>query len=297
MAEADKPKTAFVTPDGLFQFRVMPFGLNGAPATFQRMMDTVMQGLGCFSAVYLDDIVIYSESWEEHLKHIREALERLRKSNLTAKPSKCQFRMKECVYLGHKIGNGEVKPDQDKISAVTNYPVPKTKKQVRGFLGLTGYYRKFIQNYAEKAAPLTDLTKKSLPDKVMWTVKCEKAFNTLKTALCQSPILKSPDFERKFILQTDASDIGVGAVLSQLDEEGKECPLAYYSRKLLPREKRYSTVEKECLAIKLAVEHFKVYLLGKPFTIHTDHRSLIWLNKLKDKNSRLTRWSLAESLQ
>ena len=144
----------------------MPFGLNGVPATFQRMMDTVMQGLGCFSAVYLDDIVIYSESWEEHLKHVREILERLQKSNLTAKPNKCQFGMKECVYLGHKIGNGEVKPDQDKISAVANYPVPKTKKQVCGFLGLTGYYRKFIMNYAEKAAPLMDLTKKDFQIKL-----------------------------------------------------------------------------------------------------------------------------------
>jgi phospholipid-translocating ATPase len=201
--------------------------------------------------------------------------------------------MKECVYLGHKIGNGEVKLDQEKISAVVNYPVPRTKKQVRGFLGLTGYYRKFIQNYAAKAAPLTDLTKKSLPDKVNWSESCEKAFKELKEMLCQTPILRSPDFEKEFILQTDASDIGVGAVLSQLDEEGKDCPLAYYSRKLLPREQKYSTVEKECLAIRLAVEHFRVYLLGKPFTIHTDHRSLVWLNRFKDKNGRLTRWSLA----
>ena len=176
---------------------------------------------------------------------------------------------------------------------VQNYPVPKTKKQVRGFLGLTGYYRKFIPNYAEKAAPLTDLTKKALPDKVNWKEDCERSFKTLKAALCQQPILKSPNFDKKFILQTDASDIGVGAVLSQLDDGGRDCPLSYFSRKLLPREQKYSTVEKECLAIKLAVEHFKVYLLGKPFTIHTDHRSLTWLNRLKDKNGRLTRWSLA----
>lgn len=238
-------------------------------------------------------IVIYSETWEEHLQHIRLTLQRLREGNLTAKPSKCQFGKKECIYLGHKIGNGEVKPDQEKISAVTSYPEPKTKKQVRGFLGLTGYYRKFIQNYAEKAAPLTDLTKKKLPDKVTWTKECERAFKTLKTALCQTPILRSPDFDKNFILQTDASDIGIGAVMSQLDEEGQDYPLAYYSRKLLPREQKYSTVEKECLAIKLAVEHFKIYLLGKPFTIHTDHRSLKWLNSFKDKNGRLTRWSLS----
>ena len=126
-----------------------------------------------------------------------------------------------------------------------------------------------------------------------WTVECDRAYNTLKEALCQSPILCSPDFDKEFVLQTDASDIGVGAVLSQMDEDGKDRPVAHFSRKLLPREQRYSTIEKECLAIKLAVETFKVYLLGRPFTIQTDHRSLVWLNRLKGKNGRLTRWSLA----
>ena len=150
MSEKDRPKTAFVTPDGLFQFKVMPFGLNGAPATFQRMMDTVMRGLQDFTAVYLDDIVIYSETWEMHLQHIRQTLQRLREGNLTAKPSKCQFGMKECIYLGHKIGNGEVKPDQEKISAVISYPLPKTKKQVRGFLGLTGYSGNLFQTMRKR---------------------------------------------------------------------------------------------------------------------------------------------------
>ena len=256
------------------------------------MMDRVLRGLEPFSADYIDDIIVFSGSWREHIGHLREVLLRLRKSNLTVKLKKCQFGMGECVYLGYVVGNGEVRPDPDKLKAVTNYPVPVTKKEVRGFLGLTGYYRRFINNYASVAIPLTDLTRKSLPDKVAWSDKCESAFNLLKRALCEAPILTNPDFNRQFILQTDASDRGIGAVLSQLDDDGKEKPISYFSRKFLPREVRYSTIEKECLAIKLGVEAFRVYLLGREFLIQTDHRSLVWLDKLKEKNARLARWSL-----
>ena len=243
-------------------------------------------------AVYLDDIVIFSESWEEHICHIREVLHRLRRSNLKAKAAKCQFGMKECMYLGHIVGNEQVKPDPEKIRAVEHYPVPVTKKQVRGFLGLTGYYRKFIKDYAKIAVPLSNLTKKALPDKIIWSQECDDSFMLLKRTLCQSPILQNPNFSKEFVLQTDASDCGVGAVLSQQDDNRVDRPVAYFSRKLLPRETRYSTIEKECLAIKLGIEAFRVYLIGRKFTIQTDHRSLIWLSKLKDKNARLTRWSL-----
>ena len=293
MKEEDKVKTAFTTPSGLFQFTVMPFGLSGAPATFQRMMDRLIRGLENSTGAYIDDIAIFSETWKEHLDHVKQVFLRLRDNNLTAKPKKCQFGMTECFYLGHVVGNGPVKPDPEKIRAVHDYPTPETKKQVRSFLGLTGYYRKFIENYVTIAAPLTDLTKKRLPDKVQWTKECEEAFMMLKHILCSSPVLANPDFDKQFILQTDASNRGVGAVLSQKDAEGRDKPIAFFSRKLLPREQRYSTVKQECLAIKLGVEAFKVYLIGKPFVIQTDHRSLKWLNRLKEKNSRLTRWSLA----
>ena len=194
--------------------------------------------------------------------------------------------MKKCTYLGHVVGNGQVKPDPAKICAVEKFPTPQTKKAVRTFLGFTGYYRKFFGNYSTIATPLSDLTRKSLPDRVAWSAECEHAFNSLKKALCKSPILCNPNFDKPFILQTDASDYGVGAVLSQKDEEGNDKPISYFCRKLLPRERRYSTIEKECLA-------FKVYLLGRYFTIQTDHRSLVWLNKLKEKNNRITCWSLA----
>ena len=164
---------------------------------------------------------------------------------------------------------------------------------MRTFLGLTGYYRHFIPEYSSIAAPLTDLTKKSSPNQVVWSAQCDGAFVRLKQLLCSSPILQSPDFTRPFILQTDASDRGVGAVLSQVGSDGEEHPVGYFSRKLLPWEERYSTVEKECLAIKLAVSAFRVYLLGRKFVIQTDHRSLQWLDRLKENNSRLCRWSLA----
>ena len=209
------------------------------------------------------------------------------------KAKKSQFGADHCVYLGHLVGGGIVQPETAKIQAVRDFPVPVTKKQVRTFLGLSGYYRRFIPQYASIASTLTDLTRKSAPNEVDWTDSCEQAFHKLKLLLCTSPILTSPDFKRPFILQTDASDRGIGAVLSQEDDAGVERPIAYYSKKLLPREERSSVIEKECLAIKAGVAAFQVYLLGRPFTIQTDHRALVWLNQLKDKNSWLTRWSLS----
>uniref|UniRef100_A0A1X7SMY3 Reverse transcriptase domain-containing protein n=1 Tax=Amphimedon queenslandica TaxID=400682 RepID=A0A1X7SMY3_AMPQE len=293
VAKEDQPKTSFATPFGLYQFTVMPFGLKGAPATFQRLMDCVIRGLESFVSAYLDDIIVFSESFEEHAKHLERVLLRLREAGLTAKPQKCILGTDHCSYLGHIIGGGKVQPELDKLHAVKEYPVPKTKKEVRGFLGLAGYYRRFIPNFSAIASPLSDLTKKMEPTAVKWTTSCDKAFNLLKDLLCQSPVLHSPDFSKEFILQTDASERGVGAVLSQLDNEGRDHPIAYFSKKLLPREERYSTIEKECLAIKLGIHAFKVYLLGKPFQVQTDHRALVWLNNLKDKTSRLTRWSLS----
>ena len=256
-------------------------------------MDSLLRDLESIAVAYIDDIIIHSETWEEHLIHIKAVLSQLREHKLTVKSVKCKFGMRECEYLGHIVGNGQVKPDPKKIIAVENFPKLTTKKQVRGFLGLTGYYRKFIASYASIAIPLTDLTKKALPDKVNWTPECERAFSELKRVLTETPILRNPDFDKEFILQTDASDRGVGGVLSQLDDEGNDRLISYFSRKLLPREEKYSTIEKECLAIKLGVEAYKVYLIGRRFTVQTDHRSLVWLNKLKEKNSRLTRWSLA----
>ena len=278
IAEESKPKTAFITPFGLYQFHVMPFGLQGAPATFQRLMNRVLLGFEDFSAAYLDDIIIFSETWNDHLHHLRQVLESLKSAGLTVKMRKCQLGMDECSYLEHVVGNGMVRPEAGKLSAIQNFPTPHSKKDVKVFLGLSGYYRKFIPDYSAVAAPLTDLTRRSAPNVVKWTEPCYKAFKKLKEILCTEPVLKSPDFRRPFILQTDASNRGVEAVLSQMDSEGTEHPVGYYSRKLLPREESYSTIEKECLAIKLGIQAFRVYLQGNPFEIQTDHRALIWLD-------------------
>ena len=291
VAEESRGKTAFTTPYWLYQFRVMPFGLHGAPASFQRMMDRLLNGAYSYAAAYLDDLVIYSETWGEHKKHLRDILERLRAAGVTAKPPKCQFAMAERTYLGHIVGNGKIQPEPDKIRAVETFPQPVTKKHAGE--GISGYYRKFIPDYATGALPLTGLTRKNAPTDVTWSEQCTRAFAELKWRLCTIPVLSSPDCERQFTLQTDASERGVGAVLSQHSEDGEEHPVVFFSRTLLPREERYSTVEKECLAIKLAVHAFRVYLLGKPFIVQSDLRPLEWLHRMKENNARLTRWSLA----
>ena len=232
--EPDRDKTAFVSPLGLFRFTTMPFGLCGAPATFQRAMDSVLRGKGEFARAYLDDIAIFSNSWEEHLQHLETVFECLETAGFTVKLKKCQLGMSECLYLGHRIGGGVVKPEADKIEAVRNYPRPTTKKDVRAFLGLAGYYRRFIPNFAGRAKPLTDLTSKRCPDRVEWTAACQSTFEELKNALISTPVLHNPDFKRPFVLQTDASNIALGAVLAQIDDSGEEHPISYWSRKLLP---------------------------------------------------------------
>eukprot|EP00731_Ephydatia_muelleri_P004863 Em0002g1039a len=293
MADKDKCKTAFVTPFGSFQFTVMPFGLSGAPASFQRLMDRLLQGCEDYAVAYIDDFAIFSSDWQDHLKQLQEVLMRIEKAGLTVKLSKSKFAKRSCEYLGYIVGGGVVKPILSKVEAISSFPKPDTKTAVRAFLGLAGYYRRFIPDFASVAAPLTDLTKKSVPNSGVWNEGCQRAFETLKKALISEPVLSSPDVSKTFIVQTDASDRGVGAVLSQVQEDGQEHPVGYYSRKLLAREQRYSTIEKECLAIKLALDAFKVYLLGRKFVVQTDHRALEWLEKLKENNARLCRWSLA----
>ena len=177
MAQESRAKTAFTTPFGLYQFTMMPFGLHGAPATFQRIMDSLLNGIGSYSAAYLDDLVIYSGNWQEHLQHLHEVLQRLREAGLTVKPAKCQFDTNSCVYLGHIVGGGEVRPEAAKSQAVADFPPPATKKDVRG---LTGYYRRFVPEYATIALPMTDLTRKAAPNTVAWTAECDTAFMELK---------------------------------------------------------------------------------------------------------------------
>ncbi|XP_078240038.1 uncharacterized protein LOC144586135 [Pogona vitticeps] len=228
----DQEKTAFCSPFGLYEFRVLSFGLRNAPATFQRLMDQTLAGLSDFTVAYIDDIGIFSNTWEDHLIHLELVLQRLSAAGLTVKASKCQLGSPEIKYLGHMVGGGMIKPLEAKIEAVRDWPRPTTKRKVKSFLGLVGYYRKFIPRFSEIAAPLTDLTRKKTDDRIPWTSDCEAAFQRLKEALINYPVLRAPDFDREFIIYTDASNSGVGAVLCQEDENGGQHPVSYLSRKL-----------------------------------------------------------------
>ncbi len=292
LSKTAKPKTAFSTPNGHWQYRTLPFGLHGAPATFQRMMDIVLRPHQSYAAAYLDDVVIHSERWEDHLDRLRRVLMELRRAGLTANPRKCHLGLSEEKYLGFQVRRGLIKPQEKKVEVVQSSPKPSTKSQVRAFLGLAGYYRCFIPNFSSLAAPLTDLTRKGQPEKVCWTPEAEEALRRVKMALSSEPVLRAPDFSCPFLLQTDASDTGLGAVLSQV-QEGEEHPILYISRKLTPAEKNYATVEKEALAIKWAVLELRYYLLGRRFTLVTDHAPLQWMARAKDTNARVTRWFLA----
>ncbi|KAL6424939.1 hypothetical protein ACFW04_010072 [Cataglyphis niger] len=288
MASKDAPKTAFSTPYGHYQFKRMPFGLKNAPATFQRLMDNVLSGLqGNELFVYMDDIVIYARSLKEHEVKFNKLMERLRKANLKLQPDKCEFLCREVAYLGHIIGADGVKPDPNKIKSISEFPIPKNEKNIKQFLGLAGYYRRFIPQFSKTAKPLTDLLKKN--NTFNWQQRQTEAFNILRNALCSEPVLQYPDFTKPFVLTTDASGYAIGGVLSQ-GQIGKDLPIAYTSRVLNTAEQNYSTIEKECLAIIYCTNHFRPYLYGKKFTIITDHKPLVWLHSIKDPSSRLWKW-------
>ena len=286
-----KQYTAFPTDLGLFQFTVLPFGLVNAPATFNRLMRKVLKGLKGVKH-FLDDILIFAKSWSEHMEILKEVLSRLRAAGLTAKLSKCSIAMKTLTYLGHVIGDNILRPMQDKVTKILAANSPTTKKELRSFLGLCGYYRKFIPNFATISVPLTDLTKKQMPNKLRWGELQEDAFRVLKEKISSEPVLLLPDLSREFILRTDASSTGLGAVLLQ-EHEGIKRPVAYASRKLFNRERNYSVIEREALGLVWAIHKFSAYLYGKAFVVETDHRPLTYLNSARSLNSRLMRWSLS----
>ena len=289
MEEEDREKTAFCTTEGLFQFKVMPFGLCNAPATFQRLMDLVLAGLQWSQClVYIDDVIILGRSFEEHLDNLKQVFQRLREAGLKVKPSKCAFFQHEVTYLGHIISNNGVSADPEKVARVTSWPVPKSKKEVQSFLGFANYYRRFIKNFAEIAKPLHRLTEKNA--KFNWTIDHQVAFEDLRKQLSTTPVLAHPDFRRTFILDTDASDSGLGAVLSQMDENGRERVVAYGSRLLSKSERQYCVTRRELLAVVSFVKHFRPYLVGKKFVLRTDHGALTWLQKFKQPEGQLARW-------
>ncbi|KAJ1140371.1 hypothetical protein NDU88_006726 [Pleurodeles waltl] len=271
----------------------MPFGLKNAPATFQRLVNGVLAGKDAFCAAYLDDIAVYSSSWEEHLLHLKEVLQALQQAGLTIKASKCQIGQGSAVYLGHLVGGGKVQPLQAKIETIKAWQPPRTLTEVRAFLGLTGYYRRFVKGYGTIVTPLTELTSKKQPRLVNWTEACQKAFDALKEAMCTAPVLMAPDYSQEFIVQTDASEHGIGAVLAQLNEEGRDQPVVFISRRLLPREQRWSAIEREAFAVVWALKKLRPYLFGTHFRVQTDHRPLRWLMQMRGENPKLLRWSIS----
>lgn len=290
MNPADIEKTAFSTSFGHYEWLRMPFGLKNAPATFQRMMNEVLEGLiNKICVVYLDDILVFSTSLQEHMINLRLVFQRLRRYNLKVQVDKCNFLKKETQFLGHTITANGVKPNNDKIEAIDSIPLPTTQTQIKSFLGITGYYRKFIKDYAKIAQPMTFYLKKNKKIDIK-DITYVKAHQELKNALQSKPVLIYPDFNEKFTLTTDASDYAIGAVLSQ-----KGHPITFISRTLNVHERNYSTTEKELLAIVWAVKYLRPYLYGRKFDLKTDHQPLKWLqmkNLGKDISPRLQRWIL-----
>ena len=273
----------------------MPFRLCNAPATFQRTMDHVLGEIkGQYVMVYLDDVIIYSRTFEEHLKHIKEVFKRIQKANLRLKAEKCNFGATELQFLGHLVGKDGIQPDPEKVEKVVNYPIPTNIRTLRGALGLASYYRRFMKDFSRTAEPLYKLLKKDQP--YVWTDQQQKAFDTLKEKLSTAPVVRYPDNSKPFLLYTDASTTGLGAVLAQA--EGKdEYVVAYASRTLSPAERNYGITELECLAVIWGVKYFRQYLYGTSFTIITDHSALKWLlnSSTESGNRRLERWKITLS--
>ena len=288
MDPADKQKTAFVCQEGLFHFNLMPFGLTNAPLTFERLMETVLAGLQYnICLVYLDDIIVYGADFDEEISRLKQVFSRLIKAGLKLKPKTCVLFQQKVAYLGHIVSHTGVAPDPSKIEAVENWPTPSTVTEVRSFLGLAAYYRRFVKDFATIASPLHKLTEKG--KKFHWNEDCQTSFEALQRCLVTAPILAYPKIEEPFILDTDASNVGIGAVLSQ-KLEGKEHAIAYGSRCLSKPERRYCVTRRELLAIVYFVKYFRHYLYGRQFLLRTDHGSLRWLFNFKEPEGQVARW-------
>lgn len=285
IAPEDVPKTAFTTPIGLYEYKVLPMGLSNSVSVFQRAMNSIFAPyIGKFVLVYLDDILIYSKTPEEHLEHLETVFKLLEQQKLYIRMHKCTFNTPEVKYLGHIVGQNQVKPDPKKVEAVANWPVPETVNQLRAFLGLVNYFSKFIDKHAAKARPLTDMLRKGAPFS-MHTPERMHAFKELKTALTTAPVLTIPDMAQPFTVITDASEFDISGILLQ-DEK----PVAYESRKLKPAECNYPTHEREMLAAVHCLRTWRCYLDGQPFKLHTDHKPLLLFEDQPKLSSRQARW-------
>ena len=284
----DREKTSFICHRGSFQYRTMPFGLCNAGATFQRLMDVVLNGLSLqICLAYLDDVIVFSRDLDEHLLRLRRVFERLQNAGLKVKPSKCKILQRQVSFLGHVIDSDGISTDPEKIRAVTDWPTPNSVRDVRAFIGLASYYRRFVQDFAAIAAPLHQLMRKNA--RFQWNSEHHEAFERLKRALVEAPVLVTPNEDPQYILDADASDTAMGAVLSVVIDE-EEHVVAYASRAFSKCQRNYCVTRRELLAVVLALKVFKQYLLGRHFVVRTDHSALQWFKKSKEPVGQPGRW-------
>ena len=290
VAKRDRDKTAFATPNETYRFKRLPFGLHNGPATFQRLMQLVLRPvLGKIAYVFLDDIIVFSRTFDEHVRDLEQVLTLIERAGLKVSPEKCEFGRKKLKYLGHVVTDEGIQVDPEKVEAVQKMTAPKNPRDVRRVMGMAGYYRRFIAGFSEITAPLTDLTKKKA--KFVWDSTHQTAFERIKQELSRAPVLQYPDYGKAFQIHTDASGSAIGGVLTQ-QHEGTDLPVAYFSRKLNPAETRYTVSEKEALAIVASVKHFSHYVFGHKFEVITDHAPLKYLFTNRTTVPRITKWAL-----
>ena len=278
-------KTAFVTQSGQYQWNVLPYGLCNSPATFTRTINQVLHSLIYrICTGYVDDIMCYSKNMADHLDHLEEVFTRIKAAGLKLNPSKCTFAAKEVKYLGHILSAKSIRPDPQKLDIVATYPTPKTVKEVRSFLGLANYYKRFTRDYSKIAAPLHKLLRKGVT--FQWSEQCQQAFEELRSRLVSHPIIGFPDMNKPFTLTTDASGTGLGYVLSQKDKDG-EVVIAYGGRAIRDAETRYSASEREMLAVKEGIKAYSPYLSDRKFTLVTDHQPLKYMERFQPATKRL----------
>lgn len=291
MANEDKPRTAFTTPSGQYQWLTMPFGLKTAGAIFSRVMREVLRPIQDPDLHnFMDDVLAGTSTWTSHAALLKKLFQCLQEVNMSARPKKCQLGYQEIGFLGHSLSVGMLSLEEDKVAKVSAAKPPSTKKELRSFLGLAGFYRRFIPNFASLALPLTENQGK-VPHQGGVDRRMPEGIDSLKQALTAKPVLVLPDASKPFVLRTDASGEGLGAVLMQ-EKDGMLRPVAYASKKLTGAETRYHTTEQECLAVVWGVRRFYPYLYGRSFTLQSDHNPLQYLHKIRPVSRRLMAWAM-----
>ncbi|MCG8045846.1 MAG: RNase H-like domain-containing protein [Candidatus Thiodiazotropha endolucinida] len=288
VAERDIPKTAFVSKYGLYEHVTMPMGMMNSGATFQRVMERALMGLQWFIClIYLDDVCVFGKNFDEHISRVDKVLARLKETGLKLGPDKCHLLKTEVTFLGHVVSERGVLPNPNNVAKILRFPIPTTPTQVKQILGLGSYYRRFIKSYSDRMRPLIDLTKKG---KVfIWTDACQRAFDDLKMALTGPEVMAFPQNEGEYILDCDASNIGISGVLSQM-QNGEERVISYGSRTLSKSERNYCVTDRELLAVRYFVEYYRQYLLGRKFTVRSDHQALVWICSFREPKGRICRF-------